>query len=308
MSDQLKGMLLAISGVIVLSPDSMLIRLMSVEPMTIVFWRGVGIFVVLGLLSVLRHGGGLLAYLRAAGPAGLAVSVCFAICQLGFVGAVATTNPAHVLVMVAATPLCAAIASRVLLGEPIAPSTMLAIVAGLAGVAIMMTAHLSGQGSLKGDLIAAVVPISLGLAFTLIRRLKASDVWLLYSISGLLVALVAAPFRGSGTLSGPDLLWAGILVLVVVPISFALITQAPRYITAPEVSLIMLLETILGPIWVWLAVGIAPTSHAIAGGAVLLATLAVHAWWRLRRVGASPAQDHDDLGSARPKVVNVIDS
>ncbi|MEW5421554.1 DMT family transporter [Amorphus sp. 3PC139-8] len=281
MTNQLKGTMLTGLGVLILSPDAMLIRLMSAEPMTIVFWRGVGIFVMLSLMGMVRHRRGVLAYLRSAGPTGLLVSVCFAICQLGFVGGVATTNPAHVLVMVAATPLVAAIASRILLGERIVPSTAIAIVAGLSGVAIMMSAHLGGGGQLSGDFIAAAVPISLGLAFTLIRRLKVGDVWLLYAISGLIVAAVAAPFRGSEFLSGADILWAGILVLIVVPVSFALITQGPRYITAAEVSLIMLLETVLGPIWVWLVVGIAPTVHALIGGGILLATLALHAWWRL---------------------------
>lgn len=282
MTNQVKGTLLTGLGVLILSPDAMLIRLMTAEPMTIVFWRGVGIFVMLSLMSVVRHRGRLVAYLRSVGPIGLLVSVLFAICQLGFVGGVATTNPAHVLVMVAATPLVAALASRLILGERIAPSTGIAIVAGLSGVAIMMSAHLGGGGGqLSGDLIAAAVPLSLGIAFTLIRRLKVGDVWLLYAVSGLIVASVAAPFRSAEFLSGADVLWAGILVLIVVPVSFALITQGPRYITAAEVSLIMLLETVLGPIWVWLVVGIAPTIHALIGGSILLATLAMHAWWRL---------------------------
>ncbi|MGX1306955.1 drug/metabolite transporter (DMT)-like permease [Amorphus suaedae] len=281
MTDQMKGTLLTVGGVLILSPDAMLIRLMSADPMTIIFWRGVGIFLVVGMLGLIRHRGALRAYARACGWTGLAISVCFAICQLAFVGGVATTNPARILVMVAATPLCAAIASRVLLGERIAPSTAIAIVAGLAGVAIMLSSHLTEAGNWTGDLIGAVVPISLGLAFTLIRKLRASDVWLLYSLAGLIVAVAAAPFRQTGLLAGPDLLWAAILVLLVVPVSFTLITQGPRFITAAEVSLIMLLETILGPVWVWLVVGIVPTVHAVVGGAVLLATLALHSWWRL---------------------------
>tara|TARA_R110002020_G_scaffold20374_50_gene69702 strand:- start:507 stop:1409 length:903 start_codon:yes stop_codon:yes gene_type:complete len=283
MTDQMKGTLLTVGGVLILSPDATLIRLMSADAMTIIFWRGLGIFVVLGLLSLARHRGGVFAYLKACGWTGFVISVCFAICQLAFVGGVATTNPAHILVMVAATPLCAAIASRLLLGERIAPSTAVAIVAGLAGVAIMLSSHLNGGGNWTGDLIGAAVPISLGLAFTLIRKLKAPDVWLLYSIAGLIVAVAAAPFRQTGMLAGADLLWAGMLVLLVVPVSFALITQGPRYITAAEVSLIMLLETIIGPVWVWLVVGIAPTVHAVVGGAVLLTTLALHSWWRLSR-------------------------
>lgn len=300
MTDQLKGTLLVVFGVLVLSPDAMLIRLMTAEPMTILFWRGVGIFVVLGLLSILRHRGRLFAYVRSVGPTGLAVSGCFALCQLGFVGGVATTNPANALVMVAATPLCAAIASRLVLGERIAPSTMIAVVAGLTGVAIMMAPHLGGEGNLRGDLIAAIVPISLGLAFTLVRKLRATDVWLLYSIAGLIVAVVAAPFRGSEFLSGADIVWATVLVLLVVPVSFALITQGPRYITAAEVSLIMLLETVLGPIWVWLAVGIAPGIYAVLGGGVLLATLAIHSWWRLKRAPAAQKSDAMPLTSQSP--------
>ena len=281
MTDQLKGTLLTVGGVLVLSPDAMIIRLMSVDPMTVIFWRGLGIFVVLGILSLIRHRGRVVAYARRCGWTGLLISLCLAVCQLAFVGGVATTNPAHVLVMVAATPLCAAIASRLLLGERIAPSTAIAIAAGLCGVAIMLSSHLTGGGSWRGDLIAAAVPISLGTAFTLIRKLRAEDVWFLYSMAGLMVTLAAWPFHAPGLLQGTDAALMGFLVLVVVPISFALITQGPRYITSAEVSLIMLLETILGPIWVWAVVGIAPTAYALVGGGVLLATLAIHSWWRL---------------------------
>jgi len=283
MTDQMKGTLLTLVGVLVLSPDAMIIRLMSVDAMTVIFWRGLGIFVVLGILSLVRHKGGVIAYARKCGWTGVMIAICFAVCQLAFVGGVATTNPAHVLVMVAATPLCAALASRILLGERIAPSTAIAIVAGLAGVAIMLSSHMSGEGNWRGDLVAAAVPISLGTAFTLIRKLRAPDVFFLYAIAGLLVALVAAPFHAPGLLRGADAALMGLLVLLVVPISFALITQGPRYITSAEVSLIMLLETILGPIWVWAVVGIAPTVHALVGGGLLLATLALHSWWRLSR-------------------------
>ena len=73
-----------------------------------------------------------------------------------------------------------------------------------------------------------------------------------------------------------------LLGLVVIPVAFTLISQGPRYLPAAEASLLMLLETVLGPLWVWLALGERASALSLTGGAVVLVTLAVYFTWRLR--------------------------
>ena len=68
-----------------------------------------------------------------------------------------------------------------------------------------------------------------------------------------------------------------------VAIPFVLVTIAPRFITAAEVNLFFLLETIIGPIWVWLIIKEQPTTETILGGIVIIITIAVHSFLKLKK-------------------------
>ena len=282
LGDQAKGIGLVVVGVAILSPDAALIRLITADNWTLLFWRGLGFFGVLATLTAVRYGRHLPRQMVSYGPTGLLIALLFSGCQLSFVNSVELTNPAHVLVLVAATPIFAALFSRILMGERQTRSTALAIAFGLLGVLVTLSGSLTGGGRWQGDLLAAVVPLSLGLALTLTRRIRARDTWALYALAGLITALIA--FGPSAPLSprGADIVWMALLVLVVAPVSFALISLGPRFIPAAEVSLLMLLETILGPVWVWLIVNEPPTWQAIVGGTIIVTTLALHTHARLR--------------------------
>ena len=58
--------------------------------------------------------------------------------------------------------------------------------------------------------------------------------------------------------------------------SFFSLSSASRYTQAANVSLLMLLETVLGPLWVWLGLGEAPTPRMLAGGAIVIVSLALY--------------------------------
>ena len=73
------------------------------------------------------------------------------------------------------------------------------------------------------------------------------------------------------------------MCLMCVAIPFVLVTIAPRFITAAEVNLFFLLETIVGPIWVWLIVKEQPTNETIFGGIVIIVTIAVHSFLKLKK-------------------------
>jgi drug/metabolite transporter (DMT)-like permease len=96
------------------------------------------------------------------------------------------------------------------------------------------------------------------------------------ALGALLTAVGAVPFAYPLSISGSDLAIAALLGLVVLPVSLELIWRGPRYIPAPEVSLILLLEAILGPAWIWLVLGEGPTVQAVLVGALILGTLAIH--------------------------------
>ena len=92
-----------------------------------------------------------------------------------------------------------------------------------------------------------------------------------YMIAGL--ALVVAPTIAIVAL---DMLWLGLLGLLILPISFFMIMLGPRHLPAPEVSLIMLLEAVLGPFWAWWFITQTPSSVTLIGGGVILGALTIH--------------------------------
>ena len=120
-------------------------------------------------------------------------------------------------------------------------------------------------------------------SFVLIRFARVSNMIPAVAISGLLIAVAVAPLVPDFSVAPRDMMFLLVLGGIIIPVSFALITLGPRYISAPEVSLLMLIETVLGPTWVWLALGEEPSTTTYIGGAVVLGALIAHSIISLRR-------------------------
>ena len=277
LSDHAKGLVITATGVMILTPDALLLKLIEAEPWTILVWRGLGFFVVIGLLSIVRHGGRLWQVVRATGAIGLAITVLHSAGQFLFVFSIHHTTAANTLVIIAAAPLAAALLAQLILGERTARRTLIAGGVALAAVALTVQGGIQ-VGGLWGDLAAVGVMLNLALVFVLLRKAKGRDMLPALAWGGLLTCGIALAFAPTVVVAGADRLLLPLLVLVVVPVSFILISTGPRYIPAPEVGLLMLLETIFGPLWVWLVLAETPATASLIGGAVIVLTLATNAW------------------------------
>ena len=281
LADHQKGLLLTTLGVLVLTPDSLLVRLADVEPFTLLVWRGalqaIGILAILALL----YPGQIVAQIRSIGRCGVLLSVVFTGSTLSFILALTHTAVADVLIIVAAAPLVAALLSLAFLGEGVPLRTWVAIGLTLLGIALLVSEDL-GSGSFYGDLAALCCALCIGASLTITRHGRAVSMVPAMALAGTLTALVALPLAlfletGPLLLAGAQLGYTLLMGLVVVPISFALITIGPRYLPAAEVGLLLLMETVLGPLWVWLVIGEYPGDLAMLGGGLVVLTLAGHA-------------------------------
>jgi drug/metabolite transporter (DMT)-like permease len=108
------------------------------------------------------------------------------------------------------------------------------------------------------------------------------------ALGALAAALVAAPLADPGSVTGPDALLLALVGLVIAPVAFGPISIGPRHLPAQEVSLLMLLETVLGPVWAWLILGQSPGRSTLAGGALIVGARATHAAIGLRRPVPAP--------------------
>ena len=102
-------------------------------------------------------------------------------------------------------------------------------------------------------------------------------------VGKLLVATFALLFVESFILAENYLIIVPLMCILCVAIPFVLVTIAPRFIPAAEVNLFFLLETIIGPIWVWLIIKEQPSIETLQGGVVIIATIAVHSFLKLRK-------------------------
>lgn len=275
LSPHLYGTLITTLGVIILSPDALLIRLIGADGWTILFWRG--LFFAAGIWGyyILRHGRNSIGLLTATGKRGLLAAALFTLSTIFFILAITHTSVANTLVIIATAPLWAAILSRLFLKERIGLLTWIAILICVGGISLIFIGSLGG-GSRHGDIFALVCAFGLAGQITTVRHAKDIDMVPTLGSSGLLVAAIAYPLADPGSVSQEGFFYLILLGVFILPLAFGLITIGPRYIPAPEVSLLMLLESILGPLWVWLVVNEVPQSETLIGGTLVITTLVIH--------------------------------
>jgi drug/metabolite transporter (DMT)-like permease len=291
-SDHLKGLVVTAGGYIVLSPDALIIRLVSADHWTVTFWRGLLMAAGLSCLLVLRYRGHLFARVRAIGGLGLLAALVFSVSTISFVTAITFTTVANALVIISVAPLFAAVFSLIFLREPVPARTWIAIVAAVSGIAIIVYPSargiaVAGQGTI-GDLAALSTAIAIACFFVILRRARDIDMVPALTVSGLLTAAIMAPLSTPFMLTAADIGLLAILGIVITPIAFTMISAGPRYLSAPEVGLLMPMETVFSPLWVWLVLAEWPGTYALVGGAVVILTLVLHSAAALRTEPTAP--------------------
>lgn len=270
------GYLVTILGVVWISPDALMQRLIDGDAMSIVGWRGALSALTLSLYLYWRDGAAMVGRLWAGGWRLLVLAVLYAINSAAFVLAIDLSSVADVLVILAATPLCAAVLAWFILREVPDRRTSLAILIGAVGVLIAAVGGVSG-GSPLGMAFAILTTVNLAAQFTMLRRWPQVDNVAAVYVGSFLMGGIGFGLGDPLAMQGMSLFWACMLGLFLTPIAFTLVTVGPRYIGAAEVSLLMLLETALGPLWVWMAMGEVPAPTALIGGVVIVGAIVVSA-------------------------------
>jgi drug/metabolite transporter (DMT)-like permease len=292
-SNHAKGLLIVGIGVLAISPDALIVRLVKMEPLAIAFWRSLLMSVGFFGVALFLYRGETAPRFRSMGRLGLAVAGFSACSGILFVLAVTHTAVSNTLVILAASPVFAAVLSSIFLGDRISRVTWAASLLVLFGVALILHGSLSGSG-LEGDLAALAASLSSAGMLVVLRHHPGGDPVPGLVLGGITGAIVVAPGVGRFGPSAHDLALLVLLGLVLLPIAIGLITRGPAYLPAPEVGLMMLLETILGPLWVWLVIGQQPGRDSVVAGALIVSVLAVHSMLALRteRVDPRAAESH----------------
>ena len=227
---------------------------------------------LLAYVAVVERGRVVQAF-RSVGLAGVAVAVCVATASGSFIAALNHTSVARVLFILALAPVLAAVLARVTLGEPLTRRTVMAMVVALAGVALMLGAP--GEGSLAGDGLSFLAALAFAVMIVITRWRHDVSMAPATCLSQAILVVVFLPYATPSDIGGDDVIWLAALGIGQIGLGFALLTVGARLIPAAQVGLITLLEIVLGPLWVWLALDERPSNLTLVGGAIVIVAIVI---------------------------------
>ena len=282
LTDQQKGSLLAFVAVMFITPDSLFIRLSSIDTWSLVFYRGAIPFVSVFLAMLIIYKQNFFTMLFNSGYHGIIYILTFSVTNITFVVSIQNTNVANTLVMIAMAPMLSAILGAIFLKEPPDKKTWIAI--GITFLAAVYIFYDSLQlGNIYGDILGLITALGLAVGAVTIRSAKMKNLVPAAVVGKMFVAIFAIFFVESFVLEQKDLIIVPLMCLMCVAIPFVLVTIAPRFIPAEEVNLFFLLETIIGPLWVWLIIKEQPSIETIQGGFIIILTIAIHSFLKLKK-------------------------
>ena len=271
---QVKGLVLTTIGVLAIVPDSILIRLIQADILTITFWRALipGVIISLGVMIFYRKP--TISFLKAPKMSGLIFIISHSFGTLFFVIAIELTSIASALFIISTSPIFSAIISRVFLNEKITYRMIFTIFGALIGIGVISLGSINSESIFAiGDIAALGAAMCLAISLTAARSASNFSMIPAVGVSSLLTSLCIFYFIEPFNLLYSDWVFILILGIIFVPIATCLIATGPRYITSAEVSLLLLLEATLAPILAWFILSEFPGYKTILGGVIVISVL-----------------------------------
>ena len=273
-----KGIGIASIGALILSPDVLFMRWSEMDVWSMLTWRGLEMGVILILFSscfkIFRTN-----FKHILSPVGFGIIFCQIISSFFFTYGIAETSASLILFTLATSPIFASIFSMFILGEKTSNATWITACLALIGIGISVAngddVLNAPQGSIfVGTLCGIGAAASLGLSLVLLRHKPNIPAMTVTGISALGNGIIGFLIVSPHLLFEGDIIAISLSGLIILPISFACLTFATRYTQASNIGLLMLLETALGPFWVWLGTNETPNIFMICGGVIVIVSLA----------------------------------
>ena len=269
-----KGLILSFIGVLILSPDSLLIRLVDLDDFSLIFYRSALPIVTILIFLIYTYQESFLKSFYLIGIPGIIYAILYAITHICFVYSIQNTAVANTLVLIASAPIFAALFSVFILKEIPSLFTWIVILIAMFAMIIIGVGSFTTTG-LYGDLMALIVAIGMGFSMVLVRLFKNKDLVPACLLGCLISALYALPFGINFDLNNNQFILILIMCLILLPIPFMIMTISPKFAPAHEVALIFLLESVLGTTWVWFIIQEVPPLNTIIGGILLLGSVTI---------------------------------
>jgi len=276
------AMLLMIAGSVAISFGGLVQRNIEfADAWQVTFYRALGIFIVMAVFVAIRHRGRVIGTVTGIGRMGLLAGALISIAGITFVQALTYTTIANALFILGAIPFFAALFARLFLGEKLRRTTMITMLGAAFGLGIMVMQGVSA-GSGFGNAMALITAVSFAFYAVIVRYKRKTEMLPVMLVSACIVMVITLLVK-AGDMAAPardiilGLFWGGGLSGFV---NWAFIF-ASRHLATAEVTLIMLLEFALGPVWVWLFIGETPSFATLLGGSLIILAVALRAIFEL---------------------------
>ena len=281
------AILLMIASSVVTSFSGLIVRLLEVGPMVMNFYRGLFLMCAVMVLLVVRYRGATVIRVIGVGWPGLIAGVMLAGAAMTFLQSLTHTTVANTLFLLGAIPFVTAALAWVFLKERPNSATLVTMAIAFAGIVIMIGEGFA-IGSSYGNLMALLTTLCFSIYAVLVRHNRQIDMLPAILISTVIIMIVVALMRqGHLDISRQDLLlcllWGGVMS----GFTSACFIVASRHIIAAEVTIFMLLEFALGPVWVWFFVNEIPSRWTLVGGALVISAVLVRTFSEFRSRGLS---------------------
>lgn len=275
-----RGIIMSGFGMFILSPDGLLLRLVTDASIwDVIFFRSILIASAIIAFLIITKRNNFSAIFFNFDRVGWMSTILMTISSLTFVGAMANTSVANTLFLVATMPFFSAVLGWFFLGEAVRLRTWLTIALAFCGIVIIFSESFS-TGNWLGDSLAIFTAFLQGLNIVVIRKARDREVTVpAFCVSAFFATLIALPFAQPMTVNISDFFFLSLMGLIVVPIGLGLFLSGARYAPAAEIALLALVETVLGPIWVWIFIGETPSEMALLGGSIVILSIVINTWF-----------------------------
>ncbi len=289
LSDRAKGVTLVLTAGIFWSFAGLAVRLIEfANEWQILFYRSTSLMAFLAVYFLLFKRGRIIATFRDCGWIGFIAGLSLGIAFCAWIHALTHTTVANALFLLSTSPFFAALLGWWILSERVSASLIWFIALASSGVGVMVAEGYQ-LGTLLGTIMGIIAAFGFGIFAVLLRKGRTTDLvpavfWAGFCatiISTIVISLSSATFE----ITGRDFSLCALMGIFQVGLGLVIFTRGAKYLPAAEITLLSLTEIVLGPVWVWLAIGEVPGVLTIVGGFIVMSAITGQAYLTLRKTG-----------------------
>ena len=285
-NNHLKALIIASLGVLLMSLESLFIKLTTVDALTFAFYVGIMMFVSLNAILFFQKGKSFTQSYQGNLRILFITGFLFGTSNIFFISAIKTTSVANVVLILSAGAIIAALFEYLLYRKKAGKNIYISSFFIFIGLMFIIGSQL-GSGELLGNIYAIICASFFSCAFVLLSRHTEINRFAVAAIGGVFSTLGSALFLTSLTIDLYTLMILACMGLFISPISRVLVGLGTKTLPGSEVSLLMIIETVMAPVWVWLFLKEVPSSNTFIGGSIIIITLIINSFYIIRNKKAT---------------------